>query len=68
MQWPFYLEGLLSIIIASVCFVVGMVYIKNKTITFKKHYYESIKTSFRISLDRASNGSSLFLHLYIWIT
>jgi hypothetical protein len=46
-----------------------MVYIKTKTqktLTFKKHNYESIKTSFRISLD-ASNGSSLF-YLYIWIT
>jgi hypothetical protein len=40
-----------------------MVYIKNKdakTLTFKKHYYESIKTSFRISLIALAMAAAYF--------
>jgi hypothetical protein len=52
----FYLEGLwYPIVIAAVSFVVGMVYIKIKikTLTNKKHSYESNKKTFRISLMQA---------------
>jgi uncharacterized membrane protein len=67
----FYLEGLWYPIVTAVSFVVGMVYIKIKikTLTNKKHSYESNKKNFRISLIKLATAifasSLLITKIYV---